>query len=54
MTTTDDAPAPTVVRAACPHDCPDTCAMLVTVADGARDRACAATPTTRSPAAGCA
>ena len=20
-----------VVRAACPHDCPDTCAMLVTV-----------------------
>src|SRR6185312_16461103 len=25
---------PTVVRAACPHDCPDTCAMLVTVDDG--------------------
>ncbi|TFV71071.1 molybdopterin oxidoreductase family protein [Blastococcus sp. CT_GayMR19] len=24
----------TVVRGACPHDCPDTCAMLVTVADG--------------------
>ena len=23
-----------VVRAACPHDCPDTCAMLVTVQDG--------------------
>ncbi len=23
-----------VVRGACPHDCPDTCAMLVTVADG--------------------
>src|SRR5688572_30697253 len=23
-----------VVRAACPHDCPDTCAMLVTVEDG--------------------
>lgn len=22
------------VRAACPHDCPDTCAMLVTVTDG--------------------
>ena len=20
----------TIVRAACPHDCPDTCAMLVT------------------------
>lgn len=24
----------TVVRGACPHDCPDTCAMLVTVTDG--------------------
>jgi anaerobic selenocysteine-containing dehydrogenase len=24
----------TTVRAACPHDCPDTCAMVVTVADG--------------------
>src|SRR4030095_4162327 len=24
----------TIVRAACPHDCPDTCAMLVTVEDG--------------------
>ncbi len=24
----------TVIRAACPHDCPDTCAMLVTVEDG--------------------
>ncbi|NMG34679.1 molybdopterin-dependent oxidoreductase [Azoarcus sp. TTM-91] len=24
----------TVVRAACPHDCPDTCAMEVTVEDG--------------------
>src|SRR5215207_5764648 len=23
-----------VVRAACPHDCPDTCAMLVTVEEG--------------------
>src|SRR5579862_3703361 len=22
------------VRGACPHDCPDTCAMLVTVKDG--------------------
>src|SRR5512142_72698 len=22
------------VRGACPHDCPDTCAMLVTVEDG--------------------
>ncbi|GAC1353485.1 MAG: molybdopterin oxidoreductase family protein [Herpetosiphon sp.] len=28
------ASATTVVRAACPHDCPDTCAMLVTVRDG--------------------
>ncbi|MEP6739785.1 MAG: molybdopterin oxidoreductase family protein [Caldimonas sp.] len=26
--------ATTIVRAACPHDCPDTCAMLVTVEDG--------------------
>src|ERR1700755_1827493 len=25
---------PTTVHAACPHDCPDTCAMLVTVEDG--------------------
>ncbi|HLX80903.1 MAG TPA: molybdopterin oxidoreductase family protein [Burkholderiales bacterium] len=24
----------TIVRAACPHDCPDTCAMLITVKDG--------------------
>jgi anaerobic selenocysteine-containing dehydrogenase len=24
----------TVVRGACPHDCPDTCAMLVTVENG--------------------
>ena len=23
-----------LVRAACPHDCPDTCGMLVTVEDG--------------------
>jgi anaerobic selenocysteine-containing dehydrogenase len=23
-----------IVRAACPHDCPDTCALLVTVQDG--------------------
>jgi anaerobic selenocysteine-containing dehydrogenase len=27
----DAATGDTVVRAACPHDCPDTCAMLVTV-----------------------
>jgi anaerobic selenocysteine-containing dehydrogenase len=29
---------PTVVRAACPHDCPDTCVMLVTVEDGRATR----------------
>ncbi|HEX7052456.1 MAG TPA: molybdopterin oxidoreductase family protein [Burkholderiales bacterium] len=28
----------TVVRSACPHDCPDTCAMLVTVEDGVAKR----------------
>ena len=27
-------PSVKIVRAACPHDCPDTCAMLVTVKDG--------------------
>ena len=27
-------PTHTVVRGACPHDCPDTCALRVTVADG--------------------
>ncbi len=26
------------IRAACPHDCPDTCAMLVTVEDGRATR----------------
>jgi anaerobic selenocysteine-containing dehydrogenase len=30
----DPARARTVVRGACPHDCPDTCAMLVTVENG--------------------
>ena len=25
---------PHIVKVACPHDCPDTCAMLVTVSDG--------------------
>ena len=29
-----DAPGRRVVRAACPHDCPDTCAMQVTVENG--------------------
>lgn len=27
-------PSTAVIRGACPHDCPDTCAMLVTVEDG--------------------
>ncbi|MDP2023734.1 MAG: molybdopterin-dependent oxidoreductase, partial [Hydrogenophaga sp.] len=27
-------PADTVVRGACPHDCPDTCALLTTVHNG--------------------
>ena len=30
----DANPTRRVVRGACPHDCPDTCAMLVTVEDG--------------------
>jgi len=30
----DTAMATRIVRAACPHDCPDTCALLVTVEDG--------------------
>lgn len=36
MTTTELplTPTTTTVRAACPHDCPDTCAMIVTVEDG--------------------
>ena len=32
--TLSPSPGHTVVRAACPHDCPDTCALLVTVKDG--------------------
>ena len=32
--TFERAPAPTAVRGACPHDCPDTCALLTTVLDG--------------------
>ena len=27
-------PARSTVRGACPHDCPDTCALLTTVEDG--------------------
>ncbi|HEX8922324.1 MAG TPA: molybdopterin oxidoreductase family protein [Pyrinomonadaceae bacterium] len=34
-----------IVRAACPHDCPDTCAMLVTVEDGQRAVRVAGDPT---------
>ena len=30
--------SPDPVRVACPHDCPDTCAMLVTVEDGVATR----------------
>ena len=29
---------PNLIRAVCPHDCPDTCAMLVTVEDGRATR----------------
>ena len=32
--TSQEASATRVVRGACPHDCPDTCAMLVTVESG--------------------
>lgn len=34
MTATMAPPTTGIVRGACPHDCPDTCAMLVTVEDG--------------------
>src|SRR5215469_4493207 len=34
MTATVDEQGTTTVRGACPHDCPDTCAMLVSVRDG--------------------
>jgi anaerobic selenocysteine-containing dehydrogenase len=34
MTASVSPSNPTIVRAACPHDCPDTCALLVTVQDG--------------------
>ncbi len=30
----DDRAGDTIVRGACPHDCPDSCAMLVTIRDG--------------------
>src|SRR5947208_12714509 len=35
---TSATPMNGVVRGACPHDCPDTCAMLVTVEDGRATR----------------
>jgi anaerobic selenocysteine-containing dehydrogenase len=31
-------PEPTVIRGACPHDCPDTCAWEVTVRDGVAEK----------------
>ena len=34
MTATVDEQTTATVRGACPHDCPDTCAMLVSVRDG--------------------
>ena len=34
--TAPPATSPRTVRGACPHDCPDTCATLVTVDDGGR------------------
>ena len=38
MASDERRPAVDVVRGACPHDCPDTCAMLVTVEDGRATR----------------
>ena len=32
--TTEIAPATRVIRGACPHDCPDTCATVTEVRDG--------------------
>ena len=34
MPTPPDTPTVTTVRGACPHDCPDTCALLTTVENG--------------------
>src|SRR3954451_10365388 len=39
-----DGSAQRIVRGACPHDCPDTCAMRVTVDDGGRATAVAGDP----------
>ena len=55
MTTLEElplTPTTTTVRAACPHDCPDTCAMLVSVQDGRAMRESRAILITRSLAAG--
>ena len=38
MTTTASTANAKVIRGACPHDCPDTCATLVTVEDGRATR----------------
>lgn len=42
-----------VVKGSCPHDCPDGCAMQVTVVDG-RATEVRGAPTTRSPRVACA
>ncbi len=36
--TQSNAPGTVLVRGACPHDCPDTCALLTTVQDGRATR----------------
>src|SRR5438105_15484342 len=33
-----DSTVPEIIKAVCPHDCPDTCSMLVTVEDGRATR----------------
>ena len=47
---TPSAMPTTTIRGACPHDCPDTCALLTTVGTGALS-ACRATRRMRPPAA---
>ena len=53
MTAMADEPGMSTVRGACPHDCPDTCAMVVSVRDG-RAVKVRGILGIRSPAAGCA
>ena len=36
--TLTEAPTSRQVRGACPHDCPDTCALITTVVDGVATR----------------